>query len=287
MQVEALARIDVGPPRLFGERLPRVTKARLPAHANAGLAEVYVLGVIFAVDLRRQQSHDVHSREAAVACDLLNVRPLQRIGRQQTDEFRNRVSHAVELRLAPDMRRRAAGILQILLPVHHLQNGIRLGAVGVPHVDGEDDRAPSREVVKHGLDGRIREDAAVPVEFAIDPHRRKCGRQGAGRHNVTDVDRLVAAVEIPHLRRADIGGADRQPRPRAPQSLEVYEFFERATQRHGRIIAGGFRREANVLAEKSERVRFEEALHAEIDGRPVWQKVAESRCGGECQIEGG
>ena len=83
--------------------------------------------------------------------------------------------------------------------------------VRVPDVDREHERVLPRVVVEHRLDRGVRQDAAIPVELAVDAHGREGRRQRARGHHVADVERHVAAVEVAHLAGADIGGPDGQP----------------------------------------------------------------------------
>ena len=79
----------------------------------------------------------------------------------------------------------------------------------IPQVHGKDQRVLARIVVEDRFGRRVREDAAVPIEFAVDAHRRKGRRQRARRHDVLDAEFAVAAVEISHLRWC--GHARRRP----------------------------------------------------------------------------
>src|SRR3712207_8299322 len=58
----------------------------------------------------------------------------------------------------------------------------------------------------------FRSDSAVPIELAVDPHRREGRGQRAGRHDMAKVERHVARVEIAHLAGAHVRGADGEPR---------------------------------------------------------------------------
>ena len=118
-----------------------------------------------------------------------------------------------------------------LLAVQHLPDRVRLRPVRVPDMDGEDQRVPPGIVVEHGFRGGVREDAAVPIKLAVDPHRREGRRQRTGGHDVPDAKPGVTAVEIAHLAGADMGGADTgirlplrlPPLPTRPSSLPGIE----------------------------------------------------------------
>ena len=84
----------------------------------------------------------------------------------------------------------------------------------------------ARVVVEHRLDRRVRQDAAVPIELAVDAHGGEGRRQRARGHDVADVERHVAAVEVAHLAGADVGGADRQPGLLAIDPVEVDQLAQ-------------------------------------------------------------
>ena len=179
--------------------------------------------------MRVRQPQPASSRTAvAVALGLRDVR------QQLLDD----VAQAMRLQLAGDVGGDAARILDVLLAVHHLPHRLGLRADGVPHVHGEDQRVAARVVVEDHLGRRVGEDAAVPVELAVDAHCREGRRQGARRHDVLDAERHVAAVEVLHLARAHVRGADRQAGPAAVDEREVDELGERLFQRLGRVVAG-------------------------------------------------
>ena len=112
------------------------------------------------------------------------------------------------------------------------------GADRVPHVHGEDQRVAARVVVEDHLGRRVGEDAAVPVELAVDAHGRERRRQRARRHDVLDADLHVAAVEVAHLAGAHVRGADGQPRLAAVDEREIDQLGQRLLQRRGRVVAG-------------------------------------------------
>src|SRR5271163_2977404 len=115
-----------------------------------------------------------------------------------------------------------------------------LGAERIPEVDGEDERVPPRVVVEHHFRRRVGENAAVPVEFAIDANGRKRWRQGARGHDMPDAERPIPAVEIAHLAGPYVRGADRQARLSSIDQIEVDDLGERALQWRGRVVAGAW-----------------------------------------------
>src|SRR5215203_2949549 len=105
---------------------------------------------------------------------------------------------------------------------------------------GEDQRILARNVVEDRLGRGVRENAAVPVELAVDADGRKGGRQRARGEDVLDVDLAVAAVEIFHDARSYMRGADGEPGLAGIDEIEVDQLQQRLLQRLGRIEAGMF-----------------------------------------------
>src|SRR4051812_2521577 len=77
-----------------------------------------------------------------------------------------------------------AGVLHVLLPGHDLADRARLRPGRVPDVHDEHQRVAARVIVEYRLDRRVGEDAAIPIELAVDADRGEGGRQGARRHDV-------------------------------------------------------------------------------------------------------
>src|SRR5258708_7845965 len=77
---------------------------------------------------------------------------------------------------------------------------------------------------KIGLGRRIRKNAAVPMELAVDPDRRKRRRQRARGQDVLDLDLGFATVEIVHHARSHMRGPDYQARAVAVDDGEIDEF---------------------------------------------------------------
>src|SRR5829696_7242910 len=98
------------------------------------------------------------------------------------------MAEAVDLLLPHDVGDGAARILDVLLAVEDLPHGFRLATFRVPDMDGEDHAAAARHVVEHRLDRRIGEDAAVPVELAVDTHGGEGRWKGAGRHDMAGAE---------------------------------------------------------------------------------------------------
>ena len=94
--------------------------------------------MIFAIERRCEQAHDMHPRLAGIMHQIFGVGVFENLRGHQFAQFIDHMAKAMNLPLPPDMRGRAAGILNILLPVHHLPDGFGFCAVRVPEMDRED-----------------------------------------------------------------------------------------------------------------------------------------------------
>src|SRR5918994_1376253 len=112
----------------------------------------------------------MHPGQAAVANKFLRLSPVPLGFWQPAREFGNDVAQPVDLLLPGDVADGAAGVLNVLLAVHDLPNRLRFGSLRVPDMNREHDRVLPWVIVEHRLDGRVRQNAAVPVEIAVDAH---------------------------------------------------------------------------------------------------------------------
>src|SRR5262249_59031529 len=74
------------------------------------------------------------------------------------------------LALPHDVVADAARILNVLVAVENLSNGLRLFSCGVPQMHREDQSVAARIVLEDALGWRIGKDAAIPVELAVDAY---------------------------------------------------------------------------------------------------------------------
>src|SRR5689334_104736 len=106
----AFDRIDRRAPRRGGEHAFRVLVARFPPRGDARGGEVDVLRVVLAVELRRDQAHDVHRRAAAPRRELLRLRTRAHVVGQPLRELADHVAQVMDLLLACDVAARAARV---------------------------------------------------------------------------------------------------------------------------------------------------------------------------------
>src|SRR5690242_6186295 len=140
MQDHAVEQTPLPDPRLSLERAPGVGMTGLPAAADAGRGEVDVLGMGLIAELRAQQTHHMHARVAAVAGQLLVERIVLFLLRYELEEVGDEVPELVRLALAYDVAGDPARILDVLLTIEDLPDGLRLISRGMPQMHGEDQR---------------------------------------------------------------------------------------------------------------------------------------------------
>ena len=103
----------------------------------------------------------------------------------------------------------AAGrILDLLLPSRDVGQIARKLTARAPKVDLEGDRVLPRPVLDHPLQRRVRDKAAVPVEFTFDLDRREAGRKRSAGHHVLGPDRMRFIVEVDEIARPYVHCAD-------------------------------------------------------------------------------
>ena len=118
-------------------------------------------------------------------------------------------------------------------------------------------------VIEHGFQRRVRIQAAIPVQVAIDAHAGKAGRQGAAGADVVCRQRLLVAVKTDEAAAFDAQGIHRQAHAaRLVQVIEIDQLPERAGQLARIVKARFFRLDGDSCGEKAEGARLEEAGHA-------------------------
>src|SRR6266480_1996168 len=121
-------RIELADPGRAIEHGLGVGITAIPALHDAGWAEIDVLGVVLAIELRRQQPHDMHPRRAAVAGQFTYRLAVAFGLRQSGGELADDMAQTMRLLLARDMAGDPAGILHILVAVENFRHRGRLCA---------------------------------------------------------------------------------------------------------------------------------------------------------------
>src|SRR6516162_8538082 len=88
-------------------------------------------------------------------------------------------------------------------------------------------------------------------------------------------DSGLATVEVAHLARTHMRGAERQPRPATLDERKVDEIGQGLLKRSRRVEAGFVLSERIMCAEKSQRIGFEESRNTAEQGRPIGRRVGE------------
>src|SRR5262249_8156484 len=109
---------------------------------------------------------------------------------------------------------------------------------------------------------RVGENPAIPIELAIDADRRKGGRQRARRHDMPDRDGGLAAVEVAHLARAHMRGADGEPRGATRDEGKIDKPGQSLLQRSRRVETGIVASQRIMRAEKRQWIGLEESRDA-------------------------
>src|SRR5258708_38108600 len=110
----------------------------------------------------------MHPGSAAIGRHFAYGTRLAKLIRHMLGEFGDDVAQPVRLELAGDVIGESARKLDVLEPVHHIEEVLRLRPTWMPQVGREDQRAAARIVVEDGLCRRIGEYSAVPVKLAVD-----------------------------------------------------------------------------------------------------------------------
>ena len=133
---------------------------------------------------RPKQTYKVHPRKAAIRRQFANILARSHLLGNVLCQLIDDVAQTMDLRLPRDVRRDAARVLDIFLPMKNIPDRLRFWSDRVPHVHGEDERVLARPVVENDFRWGIRQNTSVPIEFSVDTHGRERRRQSARRHDV-------------------------------------------------------------------------------------------------------
>ena len=97
---DTLNRIKLAPPGRLFERSCRCCVACLPARADPGRTEIDVLGMVFVLDTRRQQAHNVHLCLTAISSKLSHRLAISQFGRNLLNKLANNVAQSMGLLLS-------------------------------------------------------------------------------------------------------------------------------------------------------------------------------------------
>src|SRR6516164_6561962 len=131
---------------------------------------------------------------------------------------------------------RSARIQNILQSRENLRNILRELAGRSPEIHLEGERV-RQALSGEPFQGRVRDDAAIPIVFAVDFDRGKPRRQRAARHHMLGPNDIRRGVEIDQLTTSRIDTAEAETDVVAfrVDEVEIYEALERRLERR-RIV---------------------------------------------------
>src|SRR5262245_35004324 len=220
----------------------RIVVSGIPVVGHAGAGKLVVLGLNLVVLRAINQVHDLVYLAIRDGPKKLAVLGLEHFRRDLVQDVGQRDPNALNLLELIGVGPRPAGILNLLLSRQDVIEIARQLAARAPQVDLEYERVQAGIALHHPLQRRVRDETAVPIEFAIHLDGGTAGRQRPARHDVLGPDRVGGRVEIHEVAAADIDGADTEPHLAGIDAIEVDESFQRAAQRGGVVPAGGLHR---------------------------------------------
>ena len=141
---------------------------------------------------------------------------------------------------------RAARILDFLLAHHDVGQIAGNLAARAPEIHLKGQRVLARALLNDPLQRRVRDEASVPVELALDLDRRKAGRKRSARHHVLGSDRMRFVVEVDEIAGAHVHRADAEAHLAGIDPVEVDKPLERALQELGFVEARGLKSAVRV-----------------------------------------
>src|SRR6516165_3180822 len=132
----------------------------------------------------------------------------------------------------------AAGVANILLSLRNRTKVAWNVTACAKKVDLKGQRAVPWQRLQNVAQGRVRDQATIPVGLAIDLNRREARGQGTARHHVLRPNNLASTVEIDKVSRAYVHRANAEPGIASLDTIEVNEPLQCGFEK-GRIIIAG------------------------------------------------
>src|SRR5262245_57610353 len=107
----------------------------------------------------------------------------------------------------------------------------------VPEIDLEGERVSPRPAIEHPLQGRVGNEATIPIILAIDLGGRKAGWQRAAGDDMRRGDPMGGGIEIDEITGPHVDRADAQARAATIDTIKVNEALKRGLQRRYIIVA--------------------------------------------------
>jgi hypothetical protein len=135
----------------------------------------------------------------------------------------------------------------------------------------------------------VRDEAAVPIEFALDLNRRKAGRKRSTRYHVLGSDRMLLIIEVDEIAGAHVDRTDAEPHLAGIDPVEVDQPLQRAIQNLGFVKTRGLETPVRVQPgsglpkrEKAGRAREEGGSRTKlVEERPRHVAFRSEGVGGE------
>ena len=199
--------------------------------------KLVILRVALVLPRPVNQLDDVVDLVVRLRAQQLRLLGGSQVVRQVRQEACERIAQALLALELISVGARPAGILDFLVPRRDLGQIAGKFAARAPEIHLKRERVLARALLDHPLQRRVRDEAAVPVEFAFDLHRRKAGRQRSARHHVLGPDRVRGVIEIDEIAGAHVHGADAEAHPARIDPVEVDKPLQRAFQVLGLVEA--------------------------------------------------
>src|SRR5439155_15617196 len=123
----------------------------------------------------------------------------------------------------------------------HVVHVVGKASARAPHVDLERQRVAPWRGSQHMAERRVRHQPAIPIELALDLHRREAWRQCARGHDVLRLERLTGraarVVEILKVAGSHVDRTHRDTHGPFVDAIEIDKALERALELRGVVEA--------------------------------------------------
>lgn len=183
------------------------------------------------------EPHDGHRCGTAELRQGLDVGTATSLGGQYLDQGGDGLTKLMLLLEVGQAAIGAAGEGDLFDTGQHLLHPRRGWSFGAEEIDHHAEGIEPGSVVEHGVDGRVAHHAAIPVQLAVDLHRRERRGQGQAGQDVLHTDGFAGVVEIADLAGADVHGAETESGLAGVDAIEVDEPVERPVDRKAVVVA--------------------------------------------------
>src|SRR5438105_12928640 len=205
----------------MAQRADRVMIPGAPMVLHARARELIILRFTF-VSLRAVNQLDE-------VVDLLSCGRLQDLAlwavleilRHLFQKRRQGTTQLLQIFEAVGIRTGAARVLDLFLTRRDLGHGVREIAGRAPEIDLKSERVLARLAFEDPVQGRVRDESAIPVMLPVNLDRRKAGRERTAGHHMLGTDLVGRIVEIDEITRLDINRPQAQTHLAGIDPVEV------------------------------------------------------------------